>query len=64
MQSYLCEEKEAKDYVNPSFQGLNNNGLIEKQEEDQWKLQQDTEQPETGQLWNLKKVEKRTRDIK
>ena len=59
MQSYLCEEKEAKDYVNPSFQRLNKNGLIEKLKKDQWKLQQDAQQPETCQLWNLKRVETR-----
>jgi len=57
MQSYLCEYEEAQDDMNPSLQGQDDNGLIEELKEDQWKLQQDAQQPEPCKLWHLQKVE-------
>lgn len=53
MQSYLCEYKYSKNYMNAPFQRLNEQGFVKELKKDERKLQQDAQQPEAGQLWNL-----------
>lgn len=53
MLSYLCEYECGEDYVNTSLQGLYENGFVKEQKQDEWKLQQDAQQPKSSQLWDL-----------
>lgn len=39
--------------MNPSLQGLYENGFIKELKQDQWKLQQDAQEPKSSQLWDL-----------
>lgn len=50
---YLCEYEYGEDYVNAPLQWLYENGFIEQLKQDEWKLQQDGQQPKSSQLWDL-----------
>jgi competence protein ComGC len=53
MQPHLCEYEQGQNEVNPSLQRLDQNGLVEELKQNQRKLQQETQEPETSQLRDL-----------
>lgn len=48
LESYLCEYKYGKNYVNAPLQRLYENGFIKQLKQDEWKLQQDAQQPKSS----------------
>lgn len=57
LESYLGEYKYGKNYVNAPLQRLYENGFIKQLKQDEWKLQQDAQQPKSSQLWDLPQTE-------
>lgn len=54
---YLREDEAAEDQVDRPLQRLDEQSFVEELEEDQRKLQEDAQQPETRQLWDLSDTE-------